>query len=58
MLDRQKIHNSAMLYPDECKELISTGNHAYVDVTGKDYQQCISCGKILKEKGNTNGLRK
>lgn len=57
MLGRQNIHNSAMLYPDECKSLINTGEHAFSIVKGKDYQQCIDCGTLLKEKGNTNGLR-
>ena len=53
MLNRLNIHNSAILKPSYCKSMQVKKRHDFV--AAKNYEQCIECGKINREK--TNGLR-
>jgi hypothetical protein len=48
MLDGRNIHNSAILEPNfvRCESFMKFKRHAYAPVTGKNYEQCIDCGKI------------
>lgn len=56
MLDRKKIHNSAILKPQlyKCIEVENTGKHAYAPMRNGG-KQCIACGNIKIVKRYNNG---
>ena len=49
MITQQNIHHSALLKPQKCKYLLQNGQHAYILIKQKNYEQCIDCGKIKRE---------